>query len=302
MTFAKVLFGQWMIGHFEQSFATQAGLREQGAPIADIMHTALVELHGRHMKQHRQRREVLTALAGNLLPDPAASDSELLVLFDYCCEQVEVPVLRQLLDAPRLLPLLGTTRVEAAASTLARALASPGSWRAADLDSMFASLTSLLQSLREDEAVPAPTTVEDVMWACHALHHHANALHLALALAGEGHVLQQWQQLPDLLVGVAAKGWSAQDAKPLLGGEARGQEEWGGKHGPGLARALAAALAPPLRLDLVQSQVNERLGAGGADTAAATAALLESLSDSDSDSDHSGDQDVEDMDFSSDDE
>lgn len=94
-TVAKMLFGHWTIGQYDESFELLAELRGAGAPVADVLHTALVELHGRNFRAHSERPAVLSALCSNLLHASDTQDAELVVLVDYCSDQFEMGTLQR---------------------------------------------------------------------------------------------------------------------------------------------------------------------------------------------------------------
>ncbi len=101
-TVAKMLFGHWVIGQYDESFLLLADLRSAGAPVADVLHTALVELHGRNFRAHSERTAVLSALCTNLLVTGDVQDAELVVLVDYCSDQFEIGILQRVSDLLRL--------------------------------------------------------------------------------------------------------------------------------------------------------------------------------------------------------
>jgi len=94
-TVAKMMFGHWVIGQYDEASRMLSELREAGAPVADVLHTALVELHGRNFRAHSERPAVLNALCTNLLHTADTHEAELVVLVDYCSDQFEMNTLQR---------------------------------------------------------------------------------------------------------------------------------------------------------------------------------------------------------------
>lgn len=192
--------------------------------------------------------------------------------------------------------LLDSARVEAGAACLARCLASPGTWRAADLHAMYQQVCGLLGLLGGSDLALADSTLEDVMWAAHALHQPTHALYMALGLAQRGVRVSQWQQLPHLALSAACLDGVQAAAAPMENAPAAAPTQaLQGASGSALAVELCRALCPAMRQSLVLEQVQQQLA-----TQAATGDTTDAFLDTDSDED--SDQDLEDMQFTSDDE
>ena len=86
-----------------------ASLRAAGAPVPDVLHTALVELHGRNFRAHSERHSVLSAVCGNLLSAVNVQDAELVVLFDFCSDQFEISILQRVSSGCICAPLIAPT-------------------------------------------------------------------------------------------------------------------------------------------------------------------------------------------------